>query len=701
MLTEYLDDTPVPQNRKTSSEPLKTYSSSPIAVATPGNGPVENSPRRSFSFSDLLRRRTSPASTLSQSSSKLRRRPGQRIPSAPTLAMSSGKPQNSINVSPLEGRRAAPNVLSDARASGQNSSPMDQSPTEMRHSKYRRTRQSPTSSDATVSHRGSDYGTRVFSYTDDDDADFASDTVYDSVRTGTTRSTSGARQLGLETLFDRSSSSINRGNEQSSASNEGTSNYASAPSTPKTSQLRGSNGSDHSRTPLAQDHNNITLDSGSVERVKAPEITSALNQSSEPSPSEDEFWDNDDDDLQDYHHNRWPMFDLHADPSEAQDRQNIATPENESRPNLFDWSEQQPVDRSSTDATPPRPKTVHGKKYPDFRGNLSTGRRAPSGLHARSHSVPVLPDLASKRTHAAPKFGTWGIGSKGVTEDWNEDFDFAEEEELENKTDASQQAKSEIKPTILVPESIQKHQTNVLANIGLLREWGLLIEELKDLRMRATSGGLVIDEHDKVFDEVDAMIDLADQEVEDEVPLQSSSPYAEAGLKDIDLDNYLSSVNGTPRGSTNTPHAEIWASGLPSTVPYTESPLNSQKDSPPSIARPRKDSEAVAKSVVEACQQRSIPEGKVPFDTATLRHIVPYVNNLMRKVKQVLREAEGLNTSPEGKWKPALSQAFVEPESPSMSRQQRLKDSMGPLGRSDGQIDDDDVLGHLKLMKLT
>lgn len=37
---------------------------------------------------------------------------------------------------------------------------------------------------------------------------------------------------------------------------------------------------------------------------------------------------------------------------------------------------------------------------------------------------------------------------------------------------------------------------------------------------------------------------------------------------------------------------------------------------------------------------------KVPFDTATLRRIVPYVSTLTRQVKDTIRDAEGLYYSP-------------------------------------------------------
>lgn len=37
------------------------------------------------------------------------------------------------------------------------------------------------------------------------------------------------------------------------------------------------------------------------------------------------------------------------------------------RSNLFDWSEQQPIDKTPGDHSPPQPKTVHAKKDADGR----------------------------------------------------------------------------------------------------------------------------------------------------------------------------------------------------------------------------------------------------------------------------------------------------------------------------------------------
>ena len=190
--------------------------------------------------------------------------------------------------------------------------------------------------------------------------------------------------------------------------------------------------------------------------------------------------------------------------------------EKDSKISIFDWSEQ-PSENSNSFRTPPRPKTVHGKKDADGKGNRVVGRRAPSGLHARSQSVPAVPDVAGKRDVVVRnKFGTWGVGTKGVTEDWNDDFDFPELSDDMKESSESLEPRVDSGFSMVVPKVIQEQQNNVLANIGLLKEWGILIEELKTLRPYAASLGLLENPSNSLWNEVDAMIDLADQEAKDE-----------------------------------------------------------------------------------------------------------------------------------------------------------------------------------------
>ncbi|RMZ69007.1 Splicing coactivator [Pyrenophora seminiperda CCB06] len=342
----------------------------------------------------------------------------------------------------------------------------------------------------------------------------------------------------------------------------------------------------------------------------------------------------------------------------------------DARSSIFDWSEQQIADKNSGAHTPPRPRTVHGKKDADRRCSRSVGRRAPSGLHARSQSVPVVPDLTGKRsTVVTNKFGTWGVGSKGVTEDWNDDFDFSE---LNEDPVAESDSPPSSNIAMVVPKSIQEQQNNVLANISLLREWGLLIEELKEHRVRAVALGIVQDSQSSMWEEVDAMIDLADQEADHGGVAHDSPPSSPGFDEDAFEDPSPSPSHGRGRGkftedaskhagrkSILPPNDGIFAPQSPPLPPKSAmDKFSATRDSKTIVTRPRKDSEAKARSVIEALQKRrsthelildappTPSSKKVPFDTATLRRIVPYVSTLTHKVKETIRNVEGLYSSP-------------------------------------------------------
>ena len=336
------------------------------------------------------------------------------------------------------------------------------------------------------------------------------------------------------------------------------------------------------------------------------------------------------------------------------------------RTNPFEWSEMQPSPKFTS--SPQRPRTVHGKKDPENRGSRAAGRRAPSAMHARSHSVPVVPDVDGKRCNAvANKFGTWGVGSKGVTEDWNEDFDFDDLAMPDTGHILSDEKTIDSGHEMFVPKSIREQQHKVLANIGLLKEWGLLIEELKELRIRALSLDMINGPYAGAWEEVDAMIELADQETEEHTVEPRKTPPSSPSFDSQAFDD------DGPRVVVKTPGEEMSLNEIISSdqTISRDTSLHSLHPTTPlqhnARNRPRKDSEAVARSVIEALQsRRSVSDSaamdaagrradnnggnptskKVPFDTAALRHIVPYVNGLKRKVKDALRETEGLYSSP-------------------------------------------------------
>jgi hypothetical protein len=291
--------------------------------------------------------------------------------------------------------------------------------------------------------------------------------------------------------------------------------------------------------------------------------------------------------------------------------------------------------------------------------------------------VPVAPDVETKRSNlVANKFGTWGVGSKGVTEDWDEDFDFDQPDaDTANTEDAGAGGKRiDSGRDFDVPAMVKASQENVVANIGLLREWGLLIEELKELRVRAVALDMLNGQHAQAWREVDAMVELADQESEEQTLEPRRSPPSSPGF---DFDAFED--NGATGNSSSRRPSIITLSEPMLPVPGTPTDkvkTHSRQNTP---SRPRKDSELVAQSVIAALHGKRnnmtdagslAPAGrakKVPFDTATLRHIVPYVNALKRKVKDALRETEGLYTTPQrrrGSPRPAADRRSFSGDAP-------------------------------------
>ncbi|RMZ24626.1 hypothetical protein D0859_11325 [Hortaea werneckii] len=479
--------------------------------------------------------------------------------------------------------------------------------------------------------------------------DYQSDTVYDSFPTRTTRSSSGKRGPPIDTIFDESpplhsGRSTKLGDLLSDKGQDGlpVHNTIEEEGSTITTPVRSVPEQSHDTTPPVRSGAQQLFLSSPPAIMPDPDDIDWDAPDEGPSDSGLGMQQNDDSELTDISDKNLSVrfggaLSVNGVPTSVH-----STPVSDS---------------------PPRPRTVHGKKEPDQRGSRAAGRRAPSGMHSRSHSVPIVPDVDGKRSVVANKFGTWGVGSKGVTEDWNEDFDF--EEDIppvpELPSSASVDRRVDSGNAMRVPRSIREQQDNVMANISLLREWGLAIEELKDLKMRAVALDMLKGpESQAAWQEVDAMIELADQESEEDTLQPRRSPPSSPGFDFSAFDEPVPELLPLPRPRMET---VVGAGELTGSDDAEEtssravaSPEPGDAPSPAMYGRPRKDSEAVARSVIEALQSKRIvsdpsskpaaPTKKVPFDTATLRHIVPYVNGLKRQVKDALREAEGLYTSP-------------------------------------------------------
>jgi Septation protein etd1 len=599
---------------------------------------------------------------------------------------------------------------------------------------------------------------RALAFADDEDTDRS--TLFDSLRTRGTRSTSGAHKRRIETIFDESPSPpISASPKLREILPEGMLGTPSLGSrefrptieeediintpvrtirsdraddgSPTTSRIKG-------RTPLS-----LQL-SSPADMTKALSL-GTLEYDDEPIEEDDESrWSClDEDSKMDLHEDEGalgynkPTADGQSNAGNTKfaspDSSVVGTPKfgpedslkdlrRDTRSSLFDWSEQ-PTEKASGDRSPPRPRTVHGKKD-TTRGSRSVGRRAPSGLHARSQSVPVVPGPAGKReTVVTNKFGTWGVGSKGVSDEiWDDDFDFGDDDlaRASQSINKKDEKRSDSGAAMHIPQTIREQQAKVVNNIGLVREFGLLVEELKANRIRAAGRGLLESPRSSLWREVDAMIELADQEVDDPIfPPRTTPPSSPPPDFDLLDDSADVPQNPWPR---STPNARRNRSRRRSVLPsesdifstpasQTSQVLTSSPLATPQTGRPRKDSEAMARSVIEALHRRKdtsdaslslqpVPSHKkVPFDTNTLRYIVSHVQKLVRQVEYSLNNSEDQNDTSfalsSGEQQP-LKDLFKEPSREADSKPRRLE-----LNDGNDVDDSDDINARMKSMDLT
>jgi len=583
---------------------------------------------------------------------------------------------------------------------------------------------------------GSDTEMRGNNTIEEDETDYGGETLFDSIRTRTTRSASGARDHRIETIFDESPPARKSGIVLTQNSVTPTKPAADVDAFGREQEdimeedeglatpvrtIRSDRADDGS--PIARMHLRSRSRSPLPSRLSIPssppELSKSLNlgtlEYDDELPEEDE-------------ESRWSCLDEDEELGDgtANDDwavERVATPMAMTRPSpllvaagsptsphmpdfaigigkdskrdtitsLFEWSEH-PPEKSPGNRSPPRPRTVHGKKDTHDRGSRPVGRRAPSALHVRSQSVPVVPNASDNREVVVTnKFGTWGVGSKGVSEDWDDDFDFGEASANSASTNKDDRDSRRIDSGIAmrIPQTIRERQVNVVNNISLVREFGLHVEELKTVRARAMSLGLFDEDGSlhNILDEIDGVIELADQDTEEfsvapRLTPPSSPSFDSSAFNDIADGPSAFEARGRARRCVSADISETKATPLNTrnrrkTLLSSDTGVLSSPDSRASTnvpantftgTRPRKDSEAIARSVIEALKKgksgkenylklQPVPSNqRIHFDTTTLSRIVPLVNGLVRQVKQQIREVEKLDLSPASSPVPPASQ---------------------------------------------
>lgn len=502
-------------------------------------------------------------------------------------------------------------------------------------------RHSIAASDPSSTFIGSD-DTRVFTSADEYETDVMSD-YWDSIRT---RETSGSELKGLriETMFDKAGAQLSneevttledllpRGSFASRMEKE-SSLFPGSLLAP-VSQLRLNDpASIHEEDEEKRSMVDLLPSESNGTPLQNPLATSALKEA-----------------------------DRHDLMAPCADRLLPDSPVDESRAgqkmNIFDWSEQTRPDRDVSDSEA-RPRTVHGKQNGIDRGSRAACRKVPSTIHLRSQSVPVARDVPpSDSRQTSGKFGTWGLGTKGVSEDWDSDFEFDDGEEAPVSLDSKATEPDTGPHSMTVPKSILERQASLRGQFGQVQELTLLVEELKRLKHQASVLGLVDGPSSELWKEAEGIVNLATIDEEDRRSPPGSPSSLTFSFDDSDDDGPNVASKRDSEGSWQTA-LQQGSQLLSQRQPSESSEDLWQTPSHNSAAKQLTKDSPKSKSVLDILQSGQRPERstspglnpapraqKLPFDTQSLRDLVVRAGVITRALKEVIRKAEGVDPSP-------------------------------------------------------
>ncbi|POR34428.1 Uncharacterized protein TPAR_05361 [Tolypocladium paradoxum] len=343
---------------------------------------------------------------------------------------------------------------------------------------------------------------------------------------------------------------------------------------------------------------------------------------------------------------------------------------------LFDWSE--PLhDKQDNGAHSLRPRTAYAKPEMDSRGGRSAIRKGPMPTHVRSQSVPVVHDVADDSKPASSKYGTWGMGTRTVSEDWDEDFEFG-------GGNAGNDDKGN-GHMFAVPESIRATQPSVKAHSGQIRELSLLVNDLKRLCRHGRDMNMLNGEQKGLWKEAEGIIALASPDEDDvnedhqstsSVDLDSldinhrlvEGGYDPASLDRLDaaIDSQEPAMSKTAvvrerqsprRRSVFSPEDDIFGGNWPLPDESTQPGRPSRPRTPDNRASKPGDVTGVVRSVMESMHHRSSTEPtheprnnhhnkRVHFDTNSLKALVRRAGELRDSLSDMIRRADQITQSP-------------------------------------------------------
>ena len=205
-----------------------------------------------------------------------------------------------------------------------------------------------------------------------------------------------------------------------------------------------------------------------------------------------------------------------------------------------------------------------------------------------------------------------------------------------------------------VPKSIMDRQASLHGQFGQVQELTLLVEELKRLRHQASVLDLVHRPSSELWKEAEGIVNLA---TVDEEENNHSPPRSPSSLTFSFDDSEEESSN------LNEPSKRMSGDSWPASISEESCSKNNSNnnthnnDNNTSPGPPCKNSSsAKAKSVLDMIyQQRDSTYSdthhprskKLPFDTQSLHDLVIRAGVVTRSLKEVIRKAEGVTTTPE------------------------------------------------------
>jgi hypothetical protein len=341
--------------------------------------------------------------------------------------------------------------------------------------------------------------------------------------------------------------------------------------------------------------------------------------------------------------------------------------------NLFEWSDPPAYEKKEMNGHSLRPKTAYANQETDARGGRSSNRRGPTPTHVRSQSVPVVHEGPEESKPAGSKYGTWGLGSKTISEDWGDDFEFG------GSVANDEQSTEDL---FAVPESIQAAQPSVKAHSGQIRELSLLVNDLQRLCRHGRDMDLLDGPQRNLWKEAEGIIALAspdddslqgDHETTSSIDLDAfdahdrfDNDFESGKLDKLDaaLDGKEPPMSKTAvvrdrpsprRRSVFSPDDDIFGGNWPLSDDVAQSNRSSRPRTPEPRLNRSPDVHGVVRAVVEVMQQRSITDSlldggnaskKMHFDTNSLKILVKRAGDLRDALSDIVRRSDQITQSP-------------------------------------------------------